>query len=338
MLKEVSIEEFIARKSSYDLIIDARSPGEYNQSKIQSSTNFYALDDIQHAQIGTLYKNNSAKAKVMGASFICANMSEHLQTIYKDFPLGSHIGIYCARGGMRSSSLAIILSSTGYIVQRLIGGYKSYRKFVLNYLDNFEHEKFIALCGNTGCGKSELLSLLPNSISIEELTNHFGSTFGSIKGVQPSQKEFQNRLCSKLLAIDPKEWIFIEAESKRLGSLVQPERFSQKTHDNTFNVLISAPLELRIERILRDYKNIDEKYFMACMNYIHPYIKKSASQGAIEAFLRSDLEEVARILLEEYYDKVYKKPQKINFSLHVKDISEAKRTLEALRVELKNGK
>lgn len=335
MLKEVSIDEFIEKKSSYDLIIDARSPKEYRQSKIQNSVNFYALDDKEHQEIGTMYKHQGAKAKVIGASYICRNMFSHLPTIYKDFPLGSRIGIYCARGGLRSASIAIILSNTDFIVDRLVGGYKSYRKFVLNYLENIQHEKFICLCGNTGCGKSELLNLLNPSISIEDLANHFGSTFGSIKGEQPSQKEFQNRICAKLLSIDPKEYIFVEAESKRLGNLVQPDRFFDRTHNNSFKVLVTAPLELRIKRILQDYKDIDEKYFLSCMAYIHPYIKKIASDEAIKAFYKNDLQEVARILLVEYYDRVYKKPEKVDFCLHVEDINEAKKELEALRENLK---
>jgi len=338
VLKEVSIEEFIEKKSSYDLLIDVRSPNEHKQSKIQNSVNFYALDDKQYQEIGTMYKHQGAKAKVMGASYICQNMFSHLPAIYKDFPLGSRIGIYCARGGMRSASIAIILSNTDFIVDRVIGGYKSYRKFVLNYLENVQHENFISLCGNTGCGKSEILDTLDSSISIEELANHFGSTFGNIKGEQPSQKEFQNRICEKLLAIDPKEYIFVEAESKRLGKLVQPDKFFAKTHNNSFKVLITAPLELRIKRILQDYKDIDEKYFLVCMAYIHPYIKKIASDEAIKAFYKNDLEEVAHILLVEYYDRVYKKPKKIDFSLHVTDINQAKKELEALREDLKNQK
>lgn len=224
MFKTVDIKEFM--KTSYDLIIDARSPQEFSESKIPNAQNFYALNDNEHKEVGTIYKQiSTSKAKVLGASYICQNASAHLLEIYKNYKLGSKIGVYCARGGLRSSSLGIILSNTDYKIEKLEGGYKSYRRFILDYLDDFPHKNFISLYGNTGCGKSELIERLPNSIDLEGLAQHYGSTFGGIKGVQPSQKEFQNLIVDRLRHIDEDEWIYVEAESKKIGSVVQPDLF-----------------------------------------------------------------------------------------------------------------
>jgi len=131
MLNDIKISDFFKNLSKYDLIIDSRSPKEFSHSKIPNAVNFFALSDEEHHEIGTIYKNeSSSKAKVLGASHICKNVSSHLQEIYKNYPLGSKIAIYCARGGLRSASMAIILSHTGYLVERIEQGYKAYRRYV----------------------------------------------------------------------------------------------------------------------------------------------------------------------------------------------------------------
>ena len=57
------------------------------------------------------------------------------------------------------------------------------------------------------------------------MANHLDSTFGAVKGEQPSQKEFQNRLFFKLLKLDIDSPIFIEGESKRIGKIVLPDLY-----------------------------------------------------------------------------------------------------------------
>lgn len=98
--------------------------------------------------------------------------------------------------------------------------------------------------------------------------------------------------------------------------------------------MVTAPLELRIQRILKSYECITEEFFISCMEHIRPYIKKSSLQDALEAFRINDLYKVAEILLVDYYDTVYHKPEKIDFTLHVKDIDTALNTLEEFKKSL----
>lgn len=311
MLTELEIDAFVAQKDDFHLLIDARSPKEYNESHIPHAQNYYALSNLEHEEVGTLYKQVSRNdAKVQGASYICANASRHLTKIYAIFPIGSRIGIYCAKGGLRSSSLALILSAIGYQVFKLVGGYKSYRNYVLSYLETFPHERFMVLGGNTGCGKTELLEQLTPSIDLEGLANHMGSSFGSIKGIQPSQRAFENALCEALRCISPDKTIFIEAESKRMGTITIPTQLHVKMQQSP-RIEITAPLDHRIERIVQAYKGMDKRFFNTAMEKISPYIEKKAKEEAIEAFEKGDLACVAKILLVQYYDKVYKKPSAI---------------------------
>ena len=91
--------------------------------------------------------------------------------------MGSAIGIYCAKGGLRSSSVGFVLSMIGYRVFRLNGGYKAYRNHVLEFLERPLSTKFITLFGNTGCYKSKLIRALSPSIDLEAMANHLGSVF-----------------------------------------------------------------------------------------------------------------------------------------------------------------
>lgn len=334
MLKEINIEDFINEFDELELIIDARSPKEFAQSHMPTSINLYALDDNEHKEVGTIYVQESKnRAKIMGASYICKNASEHLEFIGKRLPIGSKIGIYCARGGLRSTSIATILSFTGYRVYKISNGYKEYRKYVLKYLEEFEHKNFITLGGNTGCGKSELIQKLSPSIDLEGLANHFGSTFGMMNGAQPSQKHFQNTLAYNLKQIEPKDWIFVEGESKKIGSVIQPDLFYKRIQDG-FRVEITAPLEQRVKRILKDYVNIDDEYFYESMQKIKPYIKKSSRTDAIEFYKKGDLAKVAEILLVDYYDKVYRKPKRVDLVIDNSNESETLARLLELQSSL----
>ena len=284
MLQTISTETFLHDEETYELIIDARSPAEYAHSKIPNAINLYALSDEEHHEVGYIHKQQSKNnAKLKGASYICLNAARHIYTLNKLCKIGSKIAIYCARGGLRSASLATIFSNIGYRVDRLDLGYKGYRNIVVNYLENFDHKNFIVLGGNTGCGKSELIRSLENSIDLEEIANHLGSTFGSIKGIQPTQKEFQNRLFTALLHTDKNKPIFIEGESKRIGSIILPDLLYQRMGEGV-RVEITAPIEQRVQRILKDYTDIDDEFFYHSMERITPYIGKNAKREAIKFY------------------------------------------------------
>ena len=334
MLIEFDGNDFVQQKKNFSLVIDARSPKEFEESHIPNAQNYYALSDSEHHEIGHIYKQVSRNdAKVLGAHYICLNVAKYLLEISKKHPIGSKIGIYCAKGGLRSSSIAIILSHIGYQVFRLNGGYKSYRNYVLNYLENFPHENFIVLGGNTGCGKSELLEFLPHSIDLEALANHLGSTFGSIKGKQPSQKMFQNTLFEALNVLSPESVIFIEGESKRIGNITLPTLLHNRMKES-FRIEITAPLEQRVERILKDYANIDDTFFYQAIQTISPYIKTSSKQAILEAYQNADLSAVARMLLVDYYDLVYRKPKRVDYTLDNANSEEILKDLKALHVKL----
>ncbi len=332
--REITAEALIADFDAYDLILDARSPGEFAESHVPGARNFYAMTDAERKEIGTLYKQVSPfEAKVKGAAYVCKNAVTHLGTLYPEFTPKHRIAIYCARGGMRSGSLSTILASIGYRVDRVKGGYKAYRARVVDYMEHFEPRRFIVLGGNTGCGKSDLLSQLHNTLDLEGLAHHYGSSFGGVRGPQPGTKMFQNRLMHAVMATDPERPVFVESESRRIGRLVVPPALYAMMGEG-FRVEITAPLEQRVARIIRMYEQVDDPFFYASMVKISPYIRRAAKEAAFDAYRRGDLAAVAEVLLVEYYDLVYKKPARVDLRLSNDDTAKTLEQLNSLQKEM----
>lgn len=311
-----------------DIIIDARSPREFAYSHIPNAQNFYALNDKEHEEIGTIYKNQSKHhAKVLGASYVCKNASKHLLNLEKSINNGAKIAIYCARGGLRSKSLGTILEQIGYRVWRVENGYKGYRNHVLNHLAKEPKVNFITLFGNTGCGKTRLIKRLSPHIDLEGLANHQGSTFGLIHGTQPTTKTFENNLSSILEKLDNESFCFIEGESRKIGNLTLPKPLYEKMHKG-INVQIISSMEHRVKRIVSEYSDISDDFFFTCIKKIKPYIQKSAKEEIIKNYNQNNIDEVAHLLLENYYDKVYKQPKRIDYTIRFdEDIKKSLREL-----------
>ena len=298
----IKIKDFL--DGEFDYILDARSPKEFEESHIPGSRNFYVLNNEEHAYIGDMYVNNSKfLAKKEGVCFMLENISKQLKNF--DAPPGSRILVYCARGGKRSTALYTILSQLDYRVCKLEGGYKAFRKWVVEYLQSFPHKKFAVLRGNSGCGKSELLNYLSPSLDLEKLANHYGSLFGS-RGAQPSQKQFENEIAMFLYKTNPEKTIFIEAESSKIGKLIVPKLLHKRMQES-LQIEITADMEDRIKRIIEYYGDIDSKEFTENLEKIKPFISKKIYEELRINFKNGNLEKVAEILLTEYYDKKYKK-------------------------------
>ncbi len=305
MVNILKIEDFLQNIDEDSLLIDARSPSEYSESHIKNAINLYVLDDKEREQVGTLYKKSPFDAKMLGASLISKNIAAYLQNELKEFTPKTKIFVYCSRGGQRSNSLGTVLSNIGFRVYKLHGGYKSYRSHILNHLDTFKYDSFVVLDGLTGSGKSELIREFENSIDLERLANHYGSSFGAINGRQPSMKQFQNSIYHELKRVEKYDATVIEGESKKIGDLHIPTIFYKKILKAP-RIWIESPLQDRVKRIVKDYKKIDKEFFESSISKITPYIDKRYLADIKKSFYERDYYKCAEILLSKYYDKVYR--------------------------------
>ena len=78
-LFELDVEQWLEKRSSFEILIDARSPHEFLYSHIKDAINLYALNDVEHKEVGTLYKSDRSLAKSLGAKYICKNLQNIIE-------------------------------------------------------------------------------------------------------------------------------------------------------------------------------------------------------------------------------------------------------------------
>lgn len=242
----------------FSSIVDVRTPLEFAEDHLPQANNLPVLSNDQRVEVGTLYKADPFAARILGARYISLNAASHLETLQKLWDRNHQPLLYCWRGGLRSQSFAHILRSVGWRARVLAGGYKSYRKFVLNDLSkqlSAPTPHFHVLAGLTGTGKTRLLHHLREAgaqvLDLEALANHRGSLLGNL-GPQPSQKLFENTLHQALQTFQPDRPVFLEAESNRIGACNLPASLWKKLNTATVSE-IELSLPHRAQLLLEDY-------------------------------------------------------------------------------------
>ncbi len=153
---------------------------------------------------------------------------------YRKLTSSKAIIIHCWRGGFRSKSMAWLFETAGYKVYFLEGGYKAYRKYIRS---QFEQDyKLLVLGGKTGSGKTDLLKAIERNgnqfLDIEGIAHHKGSAFGDIgQKAQPTNEQFENNLYHKWKDFDISKPIWIEDESRGLGTVSIPEPLYKKNQE-----------------------------------------------------------------------------------------------------------
>ena len=156
-MKTIKIED--ALKLEKTIFIDVRTEKEYLDDHILNAYNMPLFNNDEYCEVGTIYKQEGKHEAIdKGFEFVSPKLKDMYKVVKELSKEYEHIVIYCARGGMRSGSVANLLTSIGIDLYKLEGGYKSYRNYVLDYLSTIMDQKqFIVLHGLTGVGKTELL-------------------------------------------------------------------------------------------------------------------------------------------------------------------------------------
>jgi len=297
----------------FDDIIDVRAPAEWAEDHIPGAISLPVLDDDERARVGTIYKQVSPfTARKVGAALVAKNAAAHLEGPLADKPGGWQPLVYCWRGGQRSGSFASILSQIGWRVEVVQGGYKSWRRLVVEalYDQPFAH-RLMVLDGNTGTAKTEVLALLAargvQVVDLEGLANHRGSLFGHM-GEQPSQKAFEGRLALALARLDPGRPVVVEAESAKVGDCRLPPKL-WRAMVTAPRISIEAPRRARAEYLVRAYADLVADVerldgVVASLAPAHPR-EVIAEWRAMAA--AGDFVDLAEGLMAQHYDPRYGK-------------------------------
>ncbi len=249
----------VAERHDFDTIIDARSPAEYALDHIPGAINCPVLDDEERRIVGTLYMQQGAfEARRVGGAMVAANLARHLREGFAERPATWKPLVYCWRGGLRSGSMASWLRLVGWDAQQLAGGYKRWRRHVIDLIDTLApHLPLVVICGATGSAKTRVLQALAAQghqvLDLEAFAAHKGSLLGALPGQeQPSQTAFETRIAEMLERIDMARPLYIEGESRRIGRINVPVPLVERMRASPL-VEIAAEPAVRLAYLLRDY-------------------------------------------------------------------------------------
>lgn len=249
----------VAQLDQFDEIIDVRSEDEFAEDHIPGAVNYPVLNNAERAEVGTIYKQvSSFDAKKIGAALVSANIARHLREQLLARPREWRPLVYCWRGGGRSGAFAHVLGQIGWRTGQLDGGYKNYRRAVIDELQTLPSRfQWRVVCGMTGTGKSLLLRALRDQgaqvLDLEELAQHRGSVLGNLPDApQPAQKMFESLVWHALRHFDPERPVFVESESKKVGNLRVPEKLIEAMWQSSC-VVIEADMAVRVGLLKDEY-------------------------------------------------------------------------------------
>jgi tRNA 2-selenouridine synthase len=312
----------VAQLADFDTIIDARSPAEYADDHLPGAISCPVLSDDERARVGTLYKQVSPfEARKLGALLVARNIARHIETRFLEQPKSWRPLVYCWRGGQRSGAFQHILREIGWPAYRLDGGYKNWRREVVSALADLPQRfRFTVVSGATGSAKSRVLEALATEgaqvLHLEEMAAHKGSVLGGLPGeAQPSQRTFETRLFETLRRLDGTRPVFVEAESRRIGTVQLPNALVDAIRSAPC-LRIEATIGARVDFLLRDYAYLVENgarlgELIALLHGLQSNETLARWQAMIE---RREFPALVAELLEQHYDPLYQRSQTRNYA------------------------
>jgi tRNA 2-selenouridine synthase len=239
-------------------LMDVRSPIEFNKGAFATAVNHPLMSDDERHQVGIMYKQEGQDAAIaLGNLLVSGDTKEARIKTWKAFAAAHPTGyLYCFRGGLRSRTTQAWMGEVGINYPLVKGGYKAMRRFLIEESERIAQERdFIVIGGRTGNGKTMLIHEMSNTVDLEGLANHRGSSFGrAIDDFQPTQINFENALAVALIKNEAASHkpIFAEDESTRIGRLSLPLPLAHTMRICPI-VLVDEQLEVRIDNIQKDY-------------------------------------------------------------------------------------
>jgi len=348
--------------------IDLRAPVEHARDRLPGAVSLPLFDDDQRALIGTLYSRGSPEeAFAEGArsargrvGSLVAEIARHaggeagatdlegrleamtaggIQAMERELearPVGElpprPVVLYCWRGGLRSRSVVGLLRSLG--LERAValeGGYRAFRRAVIEALEGWEAPPVYVLRGLTGVGKTLVLRELERqrpgwTLDLEACAGHRSSLLGMV-GLEPApQKLFESRLADRLRRGFPGHAVF-EGESRKVGDALIPTRVWEAL-DGGCDLELTAPLERRVQVLMEDYlaHETNRGELGVQLAKVERLMGPKKYAGVLTGLLEAGREaELVEILLERWYDPRYRHGERDHRSARSFDSSDPAR-------------
>jgi tRNA 2-selenouridine synthase len=333
LVKEISVER--ALKENYRFI-DTRTPSEFKEFHIPGAYNVPLFTEKEREEVSKVYYEKGEKeARLFALKLVGPKLYEIVFKIKEIKEKEGKVVVYCWRGGMRSLAVAVICSLVGVNVPRLIGGYRAFRKYILERMEELlKGKELVVVYGPTGTGKTRMLRILKEKgypvIDLEGLAGHRGSVFGGIGLTQPSQKMFDSLLWLELEKYKDSPFIVVEGESKRIGRLFIPEPF-WKAMEKGRKISVEIPLEERVKISMNDYMvdKFPPEVYLNSLERIKKILGDEKYKEIKELISSKNYKEAVKKLMVHYYDKLYAKSTPPNVErIKAKSFKEALSLLE----------
>lgn len=301
-------EEFLRLHAQGVLLLDVRSPAEFAKGHIPGACSLPVFSDEERAATGIAYARGGTEAAVrVGLELVEPQLAAKLDAARALAGDRREVLMHCWRGGMRSNAMAWLLETGGFRVHLLSGGYKAYRAQVRSELQR--PARMLVLGGMTGCGKTDILHALARTgsqiIDLEGLAGHRGSAFGGV-GLeeQPGNETVENTLHAQWARLDFSRPIWVEDESRRIGTVTLCEEFFAHIESGPL-VIVELPLPLRVRRLVRMYAgNSHDDALLRGVERIASRLGSETSRKASVALKERRYADAVSMILN-YYDKAY---------------------------------
>jgi len=237
-------------------LIDVRAPVEFNKGAFPTAVNLPLMTDEERHLIGIRYKEQGNASAVQLGKELVGPVKQERVDVWKAF-IKAHPNayLYCFRGGQRSQISQAWVQEAGITIPRLKGGYKAFRGFLMAESERIASEaNTLIVGGRTGSGKTGLILECENTIDLEGLANHRGSSFGGLTTAQPSQIDFEDALGYALVKYEAKGYkhLIIEDESHNIGRIYIPKPLFTHLKKGEL-VILNTPMQERVEIIFDEY-------------------------------------------------------------------------------------
>jgi tRNA 2-selenouridine synthase len=340
-------------------MIDTRAPIEFAKGAFPHSVNLPLMSDSERERVGTCYKRKGQQAAIeLGHQLVSGELKQQRVAAWSEFAQHHPQGrIYCFRGGLRSHTSRQWLRDAGVDYPLVKGGYKAMRRFLIDFLDlEVQQRPWLILSGRTGTGKTRVIYQVDESVDLEGLANHRGSSFGRKLTPQPTLINFENSLAVELLKLQRSTpgVLMLEDESHLIGSLSLPLSLYTAMGQAPIAVL-EEPMALRVEQVKTDY--VDDlaaeyiahlgqeqglqqyaDYMLASLGRVRKRlgteryaVVQEQMQAALDQHLHQGTTDLHRVwieaMLSQYYDPMYdyqlsKKSQRVVFKGNQAEIVE----------------
>jgi tRNA 2-selenouridine synthase len=303
--EKIAAERFLELAETIP-VCDVRSPSEYNSGHIPGAINIPLFNDAEREAVGIKYKKEGRIPAILEGLKLSGPMMTDKLSQALSLAENGRLLVHCWRGGMRSEAMAWLFSLGSISAELLDGGYKSYRNYILEKLS--EKRKMIVLGGLTGSSKTYILRYLKTLghqiIDLERLANHKGSAFGALGEMpQPFTEQFGNNLFHEWEKIDNYHPLWVEDESRSIGTVFIPDTFYENMQ-NAPTIVLMMDLKQRLPRLIKEYSTYPNEALKGAVLRISKRLGGDNTRDALEAVEEGDYSKAIEITLR-YYDKAY---------------------------------